>query len=188
MRPTPADAASSPLALTALALLFVNDHDLKQRWPGWLTGKLSDLAGLVLLPIVLLALLEQFRGRVSPTPWQARACCVVAGLGFVLLECWPPASLFFRATLGALQWPLRALLAGRAVELRWVRHVADHDDLLALPALLLPWCYGTQRARLAARRGAPSETPTDVETHPRACEEENTRTPSVEKAQPTSAQ
>jgi hypothetical protein len=157
-----------------LALLFVNDHDLKQRWPGWLTGKLSDLAGLVLLPIVLLALLELMRGRVSPTPQHARGCCVVVGAGFILLECWPPASLFFRATLGALQWPVRALLAGHAVELSWVRHVPDHEDLLALPALLLPWWYGTQRARLSARENAPSETRPNKDPHPEPAKAQQT--------------
>jgi hypothetical protein len=161
VRPTPADAVSSPLALAALVLLFVNDHELKQRWPGWLTGKLSDLAGLVLLPIVLLTLLELTRRRVSSTSWQARGCCRVAGAGFVLLECWSPASLLFRATLGVLQWPLRMLLAGHAVELCWVGHVPDREDLLALPALLLPWWYGARRARLArdnARRDDEAQT------------------------------
>jgi hypothetical protein len=156
------DALVSPLAIAALAVLFVNDHDLKQRWPGWLTGKLSDLAGLVLLPIVLLTLLELVRGAVSETPWPTRACCLIAGTGFVLLECWPPASLLFRATLGTLQWPVRAWLAGHPVELRWVRHVADREDLVALPALLLPWWYGTRRARRAARlsEGACCRCPT----------------------------
>jgi len=137
----------SPLALSALALLIVNDHDLKQRWPGWLTGKLSDLAGLVLLPIVLQAVIELLRKRVSSAPWLTHACCAASGLGFVLLETWPPASLLFRASLGVLQWPLRALAAGERVDLVWVRHVADGADLLTLPALLLPWWHGTRRAR-----------------------------------------
>lgn len=158
MRPTTADAVSSPLALAALALLVLNDHELKQRWPGWLTGKLSDLAGLVLLAIVLLVLLELTRGRVSPRPWQARGCCLVAALSFVLLECWPPASLFFRATLGVLQWPVRALLAWDSVPLRWVRHVADREDLLALPVLLLPYWSLTRRARRAAAAEARAQS------------------------------
>jgi hypothetical protein len=40
----------------ALALLVANDHPLKGRWPGWLTGKLSNLAG-VFLPTVVLGVL-----------------------------------------------------------------------------------------------------------------------------------
>ena len=36
-----------PFFLLAIALLALNDHVLKQRYPGWWTGKLSDFAGVV---------------------------------------------------------------------------------------------------------------------------------------------
>ena len=39
-----------PVALAAIAVLVVNDHVLKSAYPGWLTGKLSDIAGLVFFP------------------------------------------------------------------------------------------------------------------------------------------
>lgn len=48
-----------PLFLGALALLIVNDHALKgaRILPGVVTGKLSDLAGLIVAPILLTAML-----------------------------------------------------------------------------------------------------------------------------------
>ena len=46
-------ALAHPLAVGSLVLLALNDHVLKQAWPGWVTGKLSDLAGLVVAPLVL---------------------------------------------------------------------------------------------------------------------------------------
>jgi hypothetical protein len=48
-------ALVSPLSLTAVAILLVNDHVLKPLWPSALTGKLSDFAGLYFAPFVVLA-------------------------------------------------------------------------------------------------------------------------------------
>ena len=57
---------SSRTALVAIALLMLNDHVLKVIAPSWLTGKLSDIAGLYFVPY--LALLFTF-GAV----WVAQA-------------------------------------------------------------------------------------------------------------------
>ena len=46
-------ALGHPLSVAALVLLALNDHVLKQAWPGFVTGKLSDVAGLVVAPLVL---------------------------------------------------------------------------------------------------------------------------------------
>ena len=50
----------------ALLTLAINDHVLKGGGllPGWLTGKLSDFAGLVVLPVVL-AVLLRVRSRIT---------------------------------------------------------------------------------------------------------------------------
>ena len=42
-----------PLTVGATAVLLLNDHVFKQAWPGLVTGKLSDVAGLVVAPPVL---------------------------------------------------------------------------------------------------------------------------------------
>ena len=46
-------ALASPVAVVSLVLLVLNDHLLKQAWPGAVTGKLSDVAGLVVAPLLL---------------------------------------------------------------------------------------------------------------------------------------
>ncbi len=46
-----------PLSLISLAVLLLNDHVLKLLVPSWLTGKLSDFAGLFFFPFLLAALL-----------------------------------------------------------------------------------------------------------------------------------
>jgi hypothetical protein len=39
-----------PVTVLALLVLILNDHVWKTRQPGLVTGKLSDAAGLVLMP------------------------------------------------------------------------------------------------------------------------------------------
>jgi hypothetical protein len=115
---------SHPLALVALIVLVVNDHLGKGIGPGWLTGKLSDLAFLVVAPVALAAALA----HLGLAPRRAsRAALAAVGLGFTLLQLWPPLGDTWVALVGG-------------------SHVADAADLLALPALALaPWCW--RRAR-----------------------------------------
>lgn len=49
-----------PVPVVAIALLIVNEHVLKAApgLSGWLTGKLSDFAGLFFFPILLFVLLD----------------------------------------------------------------------------------------------------------------------------------
>ena len=59
-------AFTHPLFGGALASLIVNDHVLKRVHvlPGWLTGKLSDFAGMLIAPVLMVALFR-VRGRVG---------------------------------------------------------------------------------------------------------------------------
>ncbi|MDO3701188.1 hypothetical protein Q3W71_05775 [Micromonospora sp. C28SCA-DRY-2] len=66
-----------PTTVAALVLLVVNDHLLKPAFPGLLTGKLSDVAGLVLAPPLVAVLLTLLAPRLP-----ARTAAV-AGLGLV---------------------------------------------------------------------------------------------------------
>ncbi|GLX95002.1 hypothetical protein [Herbidospora sp. NBRC 101105] len=103
-----------PLTVLALVVLVVNDHLLKHTWPGVVTGKLSDVAGLILLPAVLDLALRR--------PWLSIA---VTGAGFTLVKA---------SETGA--W-----LASEAWSLAWGPSVilADPTDLLTLPALYVAW-------------------------------------------------
>lgn len=56
------DLLGHPFALCCVVLLIVNDHLLKHTYPGWLTGKLSDLAGVGIAGMVFAALLGRAVG------------------------------------------------------------------------------------------------------------------------------
>ena len=70
-------ALASPGFALALVVLVLNDHVLKTAYPGWITGKLSDVAGLVLAPLLLGVLLTVWR-----VPRPMLVAIVVVGLGF----------------------------------------------------------------------------------------------------------
>src|SRR5689334_17922691 len=72
----------SPTFLAAVTVLVANDHWLKGAalLPAWLTGKLSDFAGLVVAPLLAVTLLGARRRG-------ARVACFCAvALSFAALE------------------------------------------------------------------------------------------------------
>ncbi|MEV6039851.1 hypothetical protein AB0L65_52665 [Nonomuraea sp. NPDC052116] len=104
------------MTVAGVFVLFINDHLLKQAWPGPLTGKLSDVAGLVVAP-ALVALLFWRRADLAAT--------VLTGVLFTLVKTTETG-----AELASHAW---TLVAGPS------RVLADPTDLLALPALALAW-------------------------------------------------
>ena len=132
-----------PVVLAAIACFIVNDHVLKPANPGWLTGKLSDVAGLIFFP-VLIAAVAELVSRVARR--HATATLVVAvtitGLTYVAMLLVPAGGDGYRWFIGAMQWPFR--IAG-AIAAGWplpvvapVRFAADPTDLITLPALFMP--------------------------------------------------
>ncbi len=124
----------------ALALLIVNDHALKGSGllPGVVTGKLSDVAGLVVAP-ALVAVLAALAGIRGP---RARIVCFAAVVApFVAIKLSTDAA---RALENILE------LAGVRSRV-W----SDPTDLVALGVLPLAWhvsasleAHVTERARL----------------------------------------
>ena len=128
-----------PLPLGAVIVLLVNDHWLKGAGllPSWLTGKLSDVAGLFFFPI-LLATLARYalderaeRGR----HFLEKSSVVVTGVVFAVLKLWPAAS----------AWATRS----------WGVVVCDPTDLVALPSLAL--AYLSMRGRNPVEAGTPRQ-------------------------------
>src|SRR5690606_21033815 len=66
-----------PALFVCITALVLNDHVLKDRYPGWWTGKLSDFAGLAVIGVVLAAAVGPRRGL------------AVAGVAFGLLKLAP---------------------------------------------------------------------------------------------------
>lgn len=133
-----ADALVHPLALLALLVLGLNDHVLKGRLPGWLTGKLSDVAGMIFFPLLLWALIElslRLAGRRERRAAHLYVAVAATGIVFAAINLFESAGAGYAWALAALQWPVRAALAGGPIALEPVGHVVDPSDLIALPAL-----------------------------------------------------
>jgi hypothetical protein len=120
-RPFDLRPLAHPLWWLALVVLYVNDNLLKGRGivPGWLTGKLSDFAFLIVAPVLLGCLLPvRLRRR------KEVALALVAGL-YVATELSATAA---GAVVAAAAW----------LGMRW-RLWPDLTDLMALVVLPLAW-------------------------------------------------
>jgi hypothetical protein len=112
-----------PWTVGALVVWLANDLVLKGSWPGSITGKLGDVASLVVLGAVASVIFSaMFPGRwLGGVPYAAAVVVAV-----------PFAALNLSAAL-ASEWS--GLLSTYVVPSRWW---ADPTDLIALPALIVP--------------------------------------------------
>ena len=132
----PGRALLSPSALVAVLVLVVNDHVIKQAWPGVISGKLSDFAYCFLLPLVLISALEWAgwaMAQLQNSPWQPvgktawRMACALSSLQFSALQLHPG---FAAATIQTLELVLPF----------WhFSTVSDPTDLIALVMIPLAW-------------------------------------------------
>lgn len=154
-KPVAGERLLDPVVLIAVGLLVLNDHVFKRLWPSAITGKLSDVAGLVFFPLFLQALWEVCgQVRRSPVRHSQRVlvvAVVLTGAVFGAIQVLPAAAEAYRVGLGALQWPFVAafeLLQGHPrPALSRVHLTPDVTDLLTLPALGLPLWLGRARER-----------------------------------------
>jgi hypothetical protein len=131
-----------PAMLVAMGTLIVNDHVLKGLYPGLLTGKLSDVAGLLFFPVFLQGLWElglSCRRRA----WQRsdrvlHVCAVLTGAVFAFVKLSALGAALYRSTLGALHGLPTALVdfvRGEAPRLPLAKLTQDPSDVWALPAI-----------------------------------------------------
>ncbi|MGV9211301.1 hypothetical protein ACTFTM_05495 [Micromonospora sp. RB23] len=125
-----------PTTLLALVVLVVNDHLFKAAYPGLVTGKLSDVAGLVLAPPLVAVLLTLLVPRL-PAHRAAPVGLVTVGVGFAVVK-----SSGYAAELASSAWTALAVPS-------LVR--ADRTDLFTLPALGLAWWSWTRARRRPVR-------------------------------------
>ena len=152
-RAVPADGLLHPVALAAMGLLVLNDHLLKGLWPGFVTGKLSDVAGLAFFPLVLLGLWEVglwLAGRWhGPSRRPLAVAVVVTGIAFALVKTTPASATAFGWAISFGQWvpaALVGLVTSRTAPMGPPAAVVrDVTDLVALPALLVAAWVGARR-------------------------------------------
>jgi hypothetical protein len=139
--------------LGALVVLVLNDHWWKRAHPSFVTGKLSDIAGLIFFPLLLQAIVEIGRARAGLRWGPSRRALLVAivatTLVFALAKTWPPMNALVRTGDAALRWPLRfvwSVAHHRAVPSLGSPALArDPSDLAALPAVLAGLWVGRRR-------------------------------------------
>ncbi len=144
--PIAGDGLLHPVVLAAIGLLVINDHFLKAAWPGLVTGKLSDLAGLLFFPLLLQALWEvglTVIGRPhAPSRLVLVVSIVVTAVVFSVVQLVPLAADAYSQLLGQAQWVVASLLGRAGSEPVPVQVTADPTDLIALPVLLLTYRIG----------------------------------------------
>ena len=124
----PGDLLLNPWALVSVAVILINDHVLKGAFGNTMTGKLSDVAGVFLLPLLLLSVLEVLRrslvGRAA-IAWSI----AVTGIGFADASAWLDEVLLAEALSSSLSSSL-SLLSASASSLRsLVSLLSDADEL-----------------------------------------------------------
>jgi len=138
---TPGDLLLHPVALLSLGLVILNDQVLKVYFPSGFSGKLSDFAGLIYFPLLLVAVAELLRKISRCHPWElGRKSVIFASLSigtiFVAIKAWAPAADFYRIALGYLMWPAQAavsLVSGNGLpELQRMGLIQDRTDLFAV--------------------------------------------------------
>jgi hypothetical protein len=134
-RALPAGEILHPVPLAALLVLLVNDWLIKPSAlaPGWLSGKLSDVAGLLAAPLVATAAVDcalWLLARLSPLAvdfslrrGRLYGAAALVAAGFAAVKTSAPAAL---ALERAADW----------IGFDW-SVVSDPSDLVALPAVAL---------------------------------------------------
>lgn len=135
-----------PGALVALVTLVANDWWAKRAYPSWITGKLSDVAGLVMAPLALTAAIGALcwvamalGARIDPSLTRRRLSIAIAAV----------AAPFLATKLS--EAAARAVAEGLAIFGGQPRIVCDPTDLIALPALWFAWRVGAAELRLVPR-------------------------------------
>ena len=143
----PVSELAHPLSLVALTLLVLNDHFLKGAGllPGWVTGKLSDFAGLIFFPLLLTSLLNtgahflnqaarllglQFTLDEGLRPWKIWSALGCSALVFSAIQISPTAVQLYRGFVHFFGFSAVVTM--------------DPSDLIALIVLPIPY-------RIAAR-------------------------------------
>lgn len=137
----PGDLMLHPIALSAVALLALNDHYLKATYGNWFTGKLSDFSGLTFFPLLLLSVLEIVRAPFTRS-WRFGVVALflshsITALLFVSINVHSGAANFYASSMQDV-WS--CLSPERAKS----GYVADPTDLLALPFLLVSFLLATR--------------------------------------------
>ncbi len=145
------DLLRHPWVIAALVVWLLNDHCLKQMFPGWWTGKLSDAAGMVVIPVCLAAMcVPKSASMYQQRKGLAWSFITVAAV-FSAIQVWPAAAWLYCHVLGGLQWPwyaVEAWVAGWPIPPSIpVVHTMDATDLWVIPVPVVLWAVVGRKFR-----------------------------------------
>ena len=129
------------MLLLGMALLALNDHALKGAdiVPAWLTGKLSDFAGLLFFPLLLQAVVEvtqKLGGRYrGPDNRLLLGLTALTALVFTAIQCFEAAGEAYSWALAWLQWLPELVHGSTSGPHVPVAHYADVSDTVGLLSL-----------------------------------------------------
>jgi hypothetical protein len=103
-----------PVPAFAVLLMAANDSYLKVHYHNWLTGKLSDWAGVFFLPLFLVAatgVILNFGIRRKPFFWISPHALLIAILVtdiiFIAIKLFPPVTVIYLELMARLGFPSR---------------------------------------------------------------------------------
>lgn len=121
-----------PFVILSILVLLFNDHFLKNYYPSWLTGKISDFAGLFFFPILLTAILKiLFKRLYCKEQFFTHLSFGFTAIWFFAIKTNPLFSYFTESFLSSLLF-------------QNVRIICDPTDLIALIMLIPAWKLQTQ--------------------------------------------
>lgn len=113
----------NPWFLIALGVLILNDHFLKEWYPSWITGKLSDFAGLLVFAVFLKVVMARW----LKSPIRVLVLHATIGVAFVIWKL-APVEMLLDWAAEFTSWPMPS-------------RVRDATDLAALPVLAFSYWF-----------------------------------------------
>lgn len=161
------EALEAPWLIGALFLWALNDHVFKPMFSNAITGKLSDVACLVVVPVLFAGVAEQLARQwfeeKAVTRLERKVLIVSALFAasvMALINIAPWAAHVYRFGLGLAQWPFRAafaLLNGEgSTAFALVSLTMDATDLWTIPAVLVPTLLVGRQERSSMKRALSS--------------------------------
>lgn len=116
-----------PVSLLSIVLLLLNNHAFKVISPSWLTGKLSDFAGLFFFPFIVAAVLSLLLTKFNFTSRQlGQIAFWFVTVWFILLKITSP--------INSLTVQFSSLLVGSPTHI-----IMDWTDIIGLTAMFPAW-------------------------------------------------
>lgn len=127
----------------SIGLLVLNDWWLKDsNYSGWWSGKLSDLAGLFALSVLLIGLLGRDSLSARSLSWSLVLVSVVSVV-FIMMKTTETGRASVESIWGLILAPLRSIFG--EWDTRPISIVKDESDVVAVPMAFLAILYTRRR-------------------------------------------